>query len=231
MNGGERHPVGMSVGKRCCRVNVTMPFLLAAGVALLLTSAGCGRTAKIERGPYAALGEVAAKATSRLLGDKGKIVLLVSEADNNASTALGMAVKTFNDTLKHAGGVQVTATETIKPEAAFAVSGAEPLTPAKLAELLAKHVTADALVSFVGVPRLTAEQIGQLPQARPKVVAVVTYNPPTRAMFARGVLHLAVLARPAAGTSARTPTTTQEWFDANYQLVTPATASAMPFLP
>jgi len=229
MNGGERHPVEPNSGKRIFRMGAAASLLMAVGVVLVLASAGCGRTAKIERGPYEALGEVAAKATSRLLGDKGKIVLLVSEADNNASTALGMAVQTFNDTLKHAGGVQVTATETIKPAAAIPVSGAEPLTPAKLAELLAKHVTADALVSFVGVPRLTPEQMRQLPQPQPKVVAVVTFNPPTKAMFAQGVLHLAVLAEPAVDAAKRTPATTQEWFDANYRLVTPATAGLLPF--
>ena len=229
MNGGERHPVEPNSGKRIFRMGAAASLLMAVGVVLVLASAGCGRTAKIERGPYEALGEVAAKATSRLLGDKGKIVLLVSEADNNASTALGMAVQTFNDTLKHAGGVQVTATETIKPAAAIPVSGAEPLTPAKLAELLAKHVTADALVSFVGVPRLTLEQMRQLPQPRPKVVAVVTFNPPTKAMFAQGVLHLAVLAEPVADAAKRTPATTLEWFDANYRLVTAANSGSLPF--
>jgi hypothetical protein len=229
MNGAERQAAESGTGKRFSKANAAASFPVTTGLAVLLGLSGCGRGAKIERGPYTALGEVAAKATSNMLADKGKVVLLVSEADNNSATAVGLAVKTFKDVLRQTGGAQVAATETIKPTVAIALSGAEPLTPARFVELVSKHASADALVSFAGVPRLTLEQIGQLPQARPKVVAVVTYNPPTKAMFARGVLHLAILARPAADTSVRTPTTTQEWFDANYQLLTPATAGLMPF--
>jgi hypothetical protein len=210
-------------------VKAVAALTVSAGVALLLMWSGCGRGGKVERGPYAALGEVAAKAISGLLEGKGKLVLLVSEADNNSATAVGVAVKAFNETLKQARGVQVAATEAIKPAMAVALSGAEPLTPERFVELVSKHAAADALVSFVGVPRLTPAQIGRLPQPRPKIVAVVTYNPPTKALFAQGVLQLAILARPAAAPSARTPVTSQEWFDANYQLVTAATAGSLPF--
>ena len=226
MSVGDRQSVRTTLGRRSFRLEATVSFGMAATLILLLSVAGCGRTITIEHGPYTALGEVAAKATSRLLEDKGTVVLLVSEADNNAPTAIGVAVKAFGDTLKQVGNVQVAATEIIKPAVPVAVSGAEPLTPRKFAELLSKHATADALVSFIGVPRLTVEQIRQLPNPRPKVVAVVTFNPPTKAMFAQGVVHLAVLARPAVDAAGRTPQTVQEWFDMNYRIVTAATAAA-----
>lgn len=229
MNDAEPHTTESGSGKHFSRANAAALWSVTAGVALLLVLSGCGRGGKIEPGPYSALGEVAAKATSSLLEGKGKVVLIVREPDRNASTALGLAAKVFKDVLKQTGGVQVTATETIKLTVALTLSGAEPLTPEKFVELLSKHASADALISFAGVPRLTPEQIGQLPQARPKVVAVVAHNPPTKAMFARGVLHLAILPRRALDASARTPTTTQEWFDANYLLLTPANAAAMLF--
>jgi hypothetical protein len=209
--------------------NGAFRFIGAAGLVVLVGLSGCGRGGRVEGGPYVALGEVAAKATSGLLEGHGRIVLVVNETDNHTATALGQAVKVFNATLKKAGGVQVAATETIKAGAGPAISGAEPLAPTKFLELVTKHASADALVSFVGVPRLTPEQIGQLPQPRPKIVAAVTFNLPARSLFDQGVLHLAIVPQSGTEPAAKPPTTTQEWFDANYRLITPETAGALPF--
>jgi len=206
-----------------------LAFSVAAGLVLLAGLLGCGRGGKVEGGPYVALGEVAAKATSGLLEGHGRIVLVVNETDHHTATALGQAVKVFNATLKKAGGVEVAATETLRASAGPAISGVEPLPPAKFLELVAKHASADALVSFVGVPRLTPEQIGQLPQPHPKIVAAVTFNPPARSLFEQGVLHLAIVPQAAGTPSDRTPASTQEWFDANYRLITPETSSTLPF--
>ena len=90
-----------------------------------------------------------------------------------------------------------------------------------------KHASADILVSFAGVPRLTAEQVAQLPARRPKVVVAVTYNPPARAMFAQGVIHLAVLPQPGADSATSTSRSAAEWFNTHYRLVTPQTASSL----
>jgi hypothetical protein len=92
---------------------------------------------------------------------------------------------------------------------------------------LNKHASADVLVSFAGVPRLTAEQVAQLPARRPKVVVAVTYNPPARAMFAQGVIHLALLPQPGADPTVSTSRSTAELFNTYYRLVTPQTAPSL----
>jgi hypothetical protein len=97
-------------------------------------------------------------------------------------------------------------------------SGMELLPAAKLQDLLQKHATADCLVSFVGVPALTPEQIAQLPSPRPKVVAAVVFNPPSKAMFAGKVLYLAALPKSGAD---------QADADGQYQIVTPETADSL----
>jgi hypothetical protein len=203
---------------------------LTASLLFVLSLSGCGKSAKVESGPYLALGEVAAKATAGLLEGSGKIVLLVNEDDNNAATAVGKAIAAFRETIKKSSGVQIIATEAIKPNlAAPMLSGLEPLPAPKFLELVSKYASADALVSFVGMPRLTAEQIAGLPAQRPKVVAAVTYNPPMKIMFEQRVLYLAIVSQAAAVSAAKPLRSSAEWFEANYQLITPETATALPF--
>ena len=200
---------------------------LAAGLALFAL-AGCSDQAKVQNGPYLALGETTARATSDLLGGRGRISFIVSEADNNTDTAAGQALKAFKAALKKAGTITITATETA-PAPGLMLSGVEPLPAAKFIELVQKHATDDAVVSFMGVPRLSAEQIAQLPNPRPKLIAAMTFNPPSKALFAQGILQLAVIPRLQPGDAAAQPKTTAEWFDSAFQLITPETAGALPY--
>ena len=201
--------------------------LLALTALLLTTGNGCGskdngKSKVLDSNRYTALGEVMAAKTAELCGGQGDIVLLVNDQDT-ADTAFGMTVAAFRRALNPA--IHITATEALKllPP----MPGLEPFSPSAFLEVLRKHSHAGALVSFVGVPQLTAEQLAQLPSPRPKVVEAVAFNPPTRAMFAQQVVWLAAVAKPVNGADAK-PQSTQEWFDACYQLITTETAGTLP---
>jgi hypothetical protein len=212
---------------RCAQFRLQATFIFAA-LSVFLLASGCGPSGKVETGPYLALGEVAAKATSNVLGGRGNVVLLINESDDASSTALGQAIKVFKQTLEKSG-VKVSVVEKLADaKSGPIVSGVDPLQPQKFLELIARHSSADALVSFVGVPRLSLEQIAQLPAQRPKIIAAMTFNPPSRALFEQHVLVLAIVPQAAGTTGGQPPQTTQEWFDANYQMITPENASGLP---
>jgi hypothetical protein len=197
-------------------------FLIA--VMALLAGNGCGQKNKIEGSRYVALGQVMAEKTTELCGAQGRIVLVVSQSDQGQPTAFGQAIDAFRKALGKS--VQITATESVTTPAVL-MHGSEPLPVADFSGLLQKYSTADYLISFVGVPVLTPAQIAQLPSARPAVVAVVTYNAPTKAMFAQKVVCVAALSRSASDPPASGTRSSQEWFDAAYQLVTADTAGSL----
>ena len=190
--------------------------------------AGCNRpNHKVEAGPFTSLGSIMAAQTSQLCQSKGNLVLLLSEADSrNLDSAGGQAADAFRKALPKSMPVVATEVVTV-PRTHF--SGSEPLPAAKFQQLMQKHVDADVLVSFVGVPRLTPQQMAQLPSPRPKVVAVEVFmfNRPTQALFAQNVVFLAALPKPGADDGFK-PRSAQEWFDARYDLITPETAGMLP---
>lgn len=200
------------------------PLVLALTLCLFIGN-GCGadKKVKVDSDRYNALGEVMAKKTVELCGGKGSLVMLVSVNDYRQPTPYGQAIDAF---LKALGSsITVAGTEVLDTPKVMG-PGSEPLPSAKFVELLQKYSSADCLVSFVGVPSLSQEQVSQLPSPRPRVVMVVTHNVPTKAMFANQVICLAAVAKPEAQDS--TPSgSAQEVFDDLYQLVTPNTASSM----
>ena len=189
--------------------------------------AACKPSAKIDAGPQTALGAVAASVTAELLAGKGAVVLLVNAEDQKPNTAIGKAVEAFREALKQTG-VEVQAVEEFPALSAPLLSGMEPVPADKFVEAVKKHATADAIVSFVGAPRFNAQQIAELPNPRPKIIAAVTFNPPARAMFAAGVLHAAIIAR-SGGPSAAPSAGTQEQFDTNYQMIRADNVNLLPW--
>jgi hypothetical protein len=198
--------------------------LISVGLALLAGS-GCGQQqdAKFENSRYSALGEVMAAKVNELARGKDRLVLVIAESDNNQPTALGQTIAAFRKTLDKS--FQASVESVVTPAVVF--SGSEPLSADKFTALLQKHADADYLVSFFGVPVLTPAQMDQLPSPRPQVVEVVAFNPPTKTMFAKKVICLAALNKPAAQGADATGSSL-EIFDSCYQLVTPETAVSLP---
>lgn len=203
-----------------------LPTLLLLGLLLLAAGTGCGRQeGKTDDRRFAALGEVMAKATAQLLGGKGTAVLVVPEPDPSQPNPYDATLAAFRPALT-AAGVQITGVETVKLPG-FVMSGSAPFSAQKFSELMQKDAAADVLVSFIGAPILTADQLAQLPSPHPKVVSVATYNPPTRDLFAQKIFYLAAVPKPGADAAAPAPADPQACFDAGYQLVTPENAAVL----
>jgi hypothetical protein len=216
-----------ATSQHCSLVKLNSPRSLSVVFALGLTVAllpGCHSGGKVEGGPYVALGEMSAIATTDLLGGHGKLVLIVAEKDNK-DTAVGKAIAAFTDRVTRKG-ITIATIEKV-PVPAELLSGTEPLTAAQFLELLQKHIGADALVSFVGMPPLTPDQIAQLPAQRPKVVAPITYTPPAKVLFRQQLLYFAIVPTPTTP-GAPPPKTTAEIFEAHFQFVSPRTADTLP---
>jgi len=207
----------LKTGKSCRQ---TLAVWLMLCLALFVVC-GCGQKTKVESidlSRYAALGEVMAGKTADLCGGNGSIVLVVSESDNGKPTAYGQTIDAFRKALVDT--VHIAAIESVKIPAA-SMPGVEPFPAGQFADLLQKYSTANYLVSFVGVPFLTADQIAQLPSPRPQVVVVVVHNAPDKAMFTGKVVCLAAVPKVVSDDATAGAHSSQELFGAQYDLVTP----------
>lgn len=193
-----------------------------SGMALLLAvlaGGGCGSKQTVADG-NAALGEIMGQKTAELLGGHGSVVLLISEPDDTQSAGLEKTIAAYKQGLGKS--VQVSAVENLRTRP---MPGLPPLSPQQFSDVLQKYPTADALASFVMLPRLTPDEVRQLPSPRPKVVTLA--GVPAKNLLTQQVVYLAAVPKPASGTGSQ-PHTAQEWFDAQYQIVTPQTASLLP---
>ncbi len=190
-----------------------------ATTGLLLVSSGCGGKLTTADSNVA-LGEVMGKKTAELLGGRGSVVILISEADGVKSPGLAKSIEAVKQAL--GDKIKVSAVENLQLQP---LPGLPLFSPQQFVEVLQKHAAADALISFVMLPKLPSAVAQQLPSPRPKVVSLV--GVPFKNLFAQQVVYLAVLPKPEMATV--TAKTTQALFDAKFQLVTPETAGALPF--
>lgn len=205
-------------------------FIYASCVPLVvlcicwLAGSGCDSkqetTADSDR--FTLLGKIMAGKTRELCKDQGKVVLVISENDRGNSTPFDLAYEAFRKSLGDT--VQVACTEIVKTPKVL-MRGEDALTAEKFVELLQKNSSADFLVSFIGVPLLTPQQIAQLPSPRPRVVEVIVLTPPTKTMLAGNTVCLAALFK--VGSMPPPGGSTQELFDAQYQLVSPEAAGLL----
>ncbi len=89
----------------------------------------------------------------------------------------------------------------------------------RFVRLANKNKTADAIVSFVGAPKLADEDIAQLTRV-PKFLAECRSADHLPKLFEKNLVAVAVVNRfqyPAPGPP--NPRTPQEWFDKRYQIV------------
>jgi len=87
---------------------------------------------------------------------------------------------------------------------------------------------ADGIVSFVGAPRLSEEELADLPKV-PKFIAESRSPDHLPKLFQKQIIQVAIVSRfvfPAP--DPRTPKTPQQWFDKRYQLITADDVKTIP---
>ena len=202
-------------GQRTKLILFAIVAILVAFISLFFTVGNRPSSASIA--PFAALGEVTAEETAKLLDNKGSIVIVTRDTSQQADPELEAQLKAFQRTVRQRG-LTLAATEAARVEADFTDDGL--LRSDFFLNLLPKYPDATAIVSFVGPPSLNAQQIRALPQKIPKIIAVSLTGTPRR-LLQSNVIQVAIVARTGAAPQlGKKPASTRETFDQYFQVVT-----------
>jgi hypothetical protein len=154
----------------------------------------------VDRSLHANIGAALADEAGRLVRPGGKITVICRDMETFPQPAMDVLLKSFKS---HTKGAEVI---TLPVQV-------DPLRPANVPpgdffELLRKSKAEDVIVSFLGPPMLSADQIVMAGGVRPRIVAFcagpVAANLDLRSLFDVGLLHAAVVGRSFTKTTADT---------------------------
>lgn len=134
------------------------------------------KVAKINLTPYEAMGFVMGEETSKLLGGKGKVAIVYMKSSHYKMPDVDSQLKGLHAAFKEVPEVTIVGEETVEPELLGEVGADEVLPGEMFSEVLNKHPDMDALISFIGAPGLTDEQLKGFES---KPLKVVTFAVPS----------------------------------------------------
>jgi hypothetical protein len=175
---------------------------------------------------FQAYTQVTAQQISHLLGGHGDVVVLMwGPPSDDASHPGGPPEVVAMCQALQKGGLHVVEKRSVPP---VRVGGGTVWTAENYRSVLDNYPQVTALVSFIGAPQLSADNIRELPAQRPKLVVVRFANVETaQPLLEQGVLDGAILPSSVPDSNNHPPKTTQEWFDRYYLFITPATVSKL----
>jgi hypothetical protein len=196
-------------------------------IAVLVIAASLGwiywtqfRTPKAGDALHREIGRVMANETAKLLGGKGKIVIVV--IDTPRAPEMKLQLEAFKQTLATNGTVKIKKEDVLdtKDQPKYRTGGG--LSASRFLRIMKKAGDAgeDAVVSFVGSPHLSSEEIAQLSDKRPRFIAESMTTEKMQKLFDKDILQLAVVGRFEFPAPVRKPKTPHEWFENRYQIVT-----------
>ena len=171
---------------------------------------------------HQSVGLALADETARVLGHHGNIVIVTM--DSRHSPELKIQMEAFEKDLKRIGGITTKDKVVLDPGENPKYRPGSGLSAKRLLKIARKHPGADAIISFVGAPELTDQDLAQLKSA-PKLIAE-THSPEKLInLLEKKILVSAIVPRfdfPAPGP--RKPQTSRQWFDHYFQILTPESA-------
>jgi hypothetical protein len=190
----------------------------AAVVVLYLTFAGQSEMLNLDT--YEVLGAVTAEETAKLLGNKGRVLVMVRDTGPDKNPSVEAELKSFQKTLnKHSGVSVIVEKVQVTPMLMMSTGGGLP--PDELLKALETHAKVDAAVLFFGLPQLSDAQWSALKKTGVKIVVVSSFRPGYARLLKQHAINLAIVPRPespAAG--AQSPRTVRERFDHEYLILT-----------
>jgi hypothetical protein len=175
---------------------------------------------KINPLPAVALGEELATQTLRLINNRGRVVLIETGYKSSPpSTYADLTRTAFRQTLTGQSAVQLVHTETILLDDENPDPMLEGFPAEVFLDLLQRHPDAAAIVSLIGPPRLSPQQMRALPVRRPKLIVVAAYPEAAKPSLAAGVTALAIVPRVNAAPTETLPKTKAEWFNQLYEIL------------
>lgn len=172
---------------------------------------------------HEAVGVALADQAHEVLGQAGK-VLIVSMKDRNAPE-LKVQMQAFEKHLKVFGNITIQDRIFLDPGDNPKYRPGSGLSAKHYLKIVRKNKNLDLIVSFVGAPQLTPEELSQLQgmNKAPKLIAEAHSPERLLDMFDKKGLQAAIVPRyefPAPGP--RKPKTGREWFEQSYQVVSTA---------
>ena len=197
---------------------------IAGSLAVLYRTQFQGRPDEATKLPEG-LGIVVAEETGKLLGSKGKVVLILPKRGAYRDPVVELQRAAFAKALAQSKGMSLLATEFIELERAGTM-GAAGLDPQPFRQFVQQHAGADVFVTLAGFPEFPKESLAGL--AGKKFVVLGSTAPHLKAMLVGNTVQVAILPRTRPSTDGKKPRTAREWFNSSYEVVTPATAGALP---
>jgi len=161
-----------------------------------------------------ALGHKAAEEAAKLGGAGARFTLITRDTP-------------FHETLTR-GGSKVALVHRIKLDPLRTTA----VPPGDFLQILKRGSDTDVVVSFLGPPTLTDEQVASLGAKLPKVLAVCSGDMPKqlnlKRMFEQRLLQVAIVSKESATRTAPGVEPPQGWFDFLYTIVTPANLAELP---
>jgi hypothetical protein len=170
---------------------------------------------------HQSIGNVLAEETFRQAGHGGKIVVVTM--DTRRAPELKVQMEAFYKHLKVLGGCTIADKIVLDPGENPKYRPGSGLSAKRFLKIARKHPGVDGIVSFVGAPELSDEEMKQM-KSVPKFIAE-THSPERLVgLFDKKLLLSAIVPRydfPAPGP--RQPQTSRQWFDHYFQVVHPDT--------
>lgn len=194
-----------------------------AGSAVVLFSTVFDRGPNLELQSFAARGTIAAEETARVMGNRGRVVVVVEDFGENKMDWVDVQMRAFVRGLKKAGNIAILATETTH------VPGlGMPLQ--RLFEVAQAYPETDAIVLFAPFPQLGGINIQELKANLPNLILVSNFaGPGFGYLLKERIVEFAILPRSDPVSNTDRPRTVREWFDREYVIYTAATAHEIPY--
>lgn len=204
-----------------------IPAVLGAAALLLFWGGLAGPGARRDDAQYSAAGTAMAQAAIGALGPGGKIWLLARDTASFPQPAADIQLTAFERKVREAG-VEVAGRRLIQMD---------PLRPmhtpvGDFLEYARKGRTGDVVVSLVGAPELSDEQLESLGASKAVAVlfcpGLISYPGGLRGMFEQRTLRAAILSRPLSTNGIVHGRAGAETFEDLYLTVTSTNLDALP---
>ena len=176
----------------------------------------------IDPNTHEAIGWTIGRQTLGLLKPGGQVIVITRDTAEFKNPASDIQLRSFTKTLQE-GHVSVGKLRALQVDPLRPIE----VPPGDFFDLIRNAPKGSVIVSFMGPPLLTGQQLKQLGEIKPSIVAFCSGSLPervdVRAIFEQGLLQAAVVSRKQVARSSLRPKGLQGWFDESYLAVTPAT--------
>jgi len=183
------------------------------------------KSPKHDVGLHKRVGEVMAEQSAKLAGGKGRLVLIT--ISTRGRPELETQLTAFKQSLTKFGTFELKE-DVVDTEGKPKYGLGSGLSGRHFVRTVKKNETAAAIVSFVGAPKLTDEEVAEL-QVMPKFIAETRSPDYLPKLFKNKLIQVAVASRfvfPAPGPIK--PRTPQEWFDKRFQVIVAENMGTIP---